>query len=615
MVIAWMGLLTIGVIFVAALALTLFGLSGINGESTKHGLLENFWLSMTRVLDPGTFAGEIGVPTRLVMLVVTLSGVFIAGSLIGLISNGVDQRVEELQRGRSDVIERDHTLILGWSTRVPTIVSELVIANESRKSAAVVLVADVDKTVMEATLRDAVPNRRTTKIVCRTAEPWTARGLEIGNLPHARSIVIVGDGDDTVTVKTLLAVHAAQTALTDDLPGKGCSIIAEAVSTETATSLKKLFGNSLATVCSETVIAEFTAQACRQRGLSTVFRELLDFDGDEIYFAPFPQLAGCTYADAQMRFERSSLIGVFDDGVVQLNPPPSYVVSATAELIGIAEDDSLFLAAARPVPATQRPVEPPAPSNESRRVIVVGWSSLAPRVIAELDEFLDSRTTIEVVLDPDLVDVAALTSKVVTTNVRLEVTHLTGGAELAAEHAAKRAFHEVIVLGYRGALPDDVADMRTMLTLLAFSLLRRRGEAPKIRIVAEMLDHRNAPLAVATGVDDYVVSDELASLMVAQLSERADLAAVFSDLFDRQGCSIQLRPAPEFGGVLATTFADVVATASSLGVSAIGYRVHATGEVVVNPAKSAPLRLTAADEVLVLANTAALPEAAPQKRE
>ena len=161
----------------------------------------------------------------------------------------------------------------------------------------------------------------------------------------------------------------------------------------------------------------------------------------------------------------------------------------------------------------------------------------------------------------------------------------------------------MIVLGYRKVLSNDDADARTLLTLLAFNQVRQAEDVGQVRIVAEMLDQRNAPLAEATGVDDFVVSDELTSLMLAQLSERADLGLIFDDLFDRAGSSIDLRPAATFGAHLATTFADIVVTASTLGASAIGYRLAATGEVVVNPAKSAPLALTRADEVVVIAET------------
>ena len=102
-------------------------------------------------------------------------------------------------------------------------------------------------------------------------------------------------------------------------------------------------------------------------------------------------------------------------------------------------------------------------------------------------------------------------------------------------------------------------------------------------------------------MDDFVVSEELTSLMLAQLSERGELGQVFDDLFDREGCSIELLPSIRYGGPSATCFADIVVTAIAQGASAIGYRRGATGEVVVNPSKSAPLTLSETDEVLVVA--------------
>lgn len=599
MVITWLGLLTLAVIAFTALVLTVFRMTGVGGAgNTALSFPQALWESLTRVLDAGTFVGEVGWPTRLVGLFVTICGVFIAGSLIGLIASAVDQRISELRKGRSQVIESGHTLILGWSSRVPAIVSELVIANESRKNAAIVVLADVDKTEMEETLRHLIPDPKNTRIVCRSGVPWAAANLEMANLDRARSIVIVGGGQDTVTVKALLGLRAARGA-GDGTPR--AHIVAEVVDANTAQSLRSLLGGGLVTVSSENVVAELTAQACRQRGLSGVFRELLDFDGDELYFAPFPQLVGQTYAAAQMAFERCAVIGILDmSGMVVLNPAPETVFGADDQLIAIVEDDSLFIPSAITVTAVIRPMVPPSAEVRDRRIVIAGWSTLGPRVIAELDEFLDSHTTIEVMLDPDLVDVATIRSELRTRNVGLDISELGGGPEFVAAHAARRSFHEVIVLGYRNALDDDEADARTLLTLLAFNQVRQSDDVGPVRIVAEMLDQRNAPLAEATGVDDFVVSDELTSLMLAQLSERQELSQVFLDLFDREGCSIELRPAPIYGAHLATTFADVVVTASARGDSAIGYRLS-SGKVIVNPSKSAPLSLTEIDEVLVIA--------------
>ena len=598
-VIAYLGIITAAVILVASLIITIFQISGINGDlKGTEGFFQNFWLAMTRVLDPGTFSGESGWPIRIIMLLVTLSGIFIVGSLIGLIANSVDQQIEELRKGRSNVIETNHTLILGWSPRVPAIVSELVIANESMKKSAVVVLANVDKTEMEETLRDAIDDTKTTRIVCRSGEPWVTKNLEIANLAGARSVVIVGDGSDTSTVKTLLAIRTAR----DGKSSGNTHVVAEVGDNDTAISLKSLLGDELVTVSSDAIVAELTAQACRQRGLSGVFRELLDFDGDELYFAPFPELVGKTYAETQLSFEKCAVIGVLKNGGgVQLNPPATDVFSSGDQLIAVVEDDSLFLVGASSVTPRLLPCEAAEVSEAPRRIVVVGWSALGPRVIAELDEFLDARTTIELMLDPELVDADVVRSQVTTRNVTLEVSEMGGGPEIIAAHAARRSFHEVIVLGYRQAMSDDEADARTLLTLLAFNQVRHADDLGPVRIVAEMLDQRNAPLAEATGVDDFVVSDELTSLMLAQLSERRELSQVFDDLFDRTGCSIELRTAPMYGAHEAKNFADIVATASSRGDSAIGYRQASSGKVVVNPAKSAPLTLSRDDEVLVIA--------------
>ena len=71
------------------------------------------------------------------------------------------------------------------------------------------------------------------------------------------------------------------------------------------------------------LIRRLTAQTCRQRGLSSVYAELLDFAGDEIYFTEQPALIGSTYADALMRFADASVFGIVRGTVIMLNRPPT----------------------------------------------------------------------------------------------------------------------------------------------------------------------------------------------------------------------------------------------------------------------------------------------------
>ena len=602
-VISWLAGLTLVIILFASLILTIFGLAGINGSNTKLNLAENYWFSLTRILDPGTFSNETSWPTRIVMLLVTLFGVLVAGSLIGLISSAVDIRIERLRKGRSVVLESDHTLILGWSASVPSIVSEIIIANESRRNPAIVVLSSRSKSEMEEDFRSAIPTFRNSDIICRSGNTWSIPNLELVNLLNARSVVIVGEGSDAAVVKTILAIRAIREAAEVDL--KHCHLVAEVIDQNISRSLRSLIGSRLLTVNSDEVVAELTAQACRKRGLSAVFHELLDFDGDEIYFGKFPELEGRTYLEAQLSFEKSSVIGILDaSGTVELNPDASHKMSVDDELIAIVEDDSLFFTSKEPIVGNVQEIKALSIEQNERSIAVVGWSSLGPRVIEELDEFFDNRTTVTVIIDPDLVPSNFDFGDLHTKNIIFKSKFISGGPEVVANYAMSSHLDEVIVLGYRNSLSFDDADTRTLLTLLAFEQVRKRNQLLDLRIVAEILDQRNISLAKSAGVDDFVVSDEMTSLFLAQLSERFELGAVFADLFSRDGCSIDFVQGKTLSASSAKSFADIVVTAARNGQTAIGFRRLDTGDVVINPAKSDQLLLNEDDEVLVIARSA-----------
>jgi len=591
-VIGYLGLVTLFIVLAAALVASILRLAGFNGGSGPLGLLEAFWQMVLRVLDGGTFASDTKWGARIVALLVTLAGIFIAGSLIGLIAAAVDQQVDKLRRGRSNVLEKGHSVILGWSARVPTIVSELVIANESEKDAAIVVLADMDKTEMEETLRSAVGNLRTTRLVGRRGDPATPADLELVAAADARSILIMSGAEgDAGAIKASLAVLGLGL---DDVP-----VVVEMQSPAQADTLEAVTDGAIIAVNSDRIIAEVTAQACRERGLTQVFRELLDFDGDEMYLREFPELHGATYAEALQAFDKAAVMGLVTEEGVLLNPSPDQVIEPGDRLIALVEDDSAFVFGER------RPVPPAAVGDEPdpeppQRLLMVGWSSLAPRVIQELDEFLSPGSRMTVVVDPTLVDPVDAAIDLNLINSTVDVQALTGGPELLGDLLGEERFDQGILLGYRKGLAPADADARTLLTLMALRRQWPKGSPPEVRLVAEVIDQRNVHIAQMAGVDDFIVSDQLASLMLAQLSERAELRVVFDELFDAEGASIVLRPAGRFAPNGPVTFAEVVAAGNAWGESALGYRRASDGVVVLNPHKAERLSLTHDDEVVVV---------------
>ena len=135
------------------------------------------------------------------------------------------------------------------------------------------------------------------------------------------------------------------------------------------------------------------------------------------------------------------------------------------------------------------------------------------------------------------------------------------------------------------------------------------SDLESLSIVSEMLDVGNRELAEVTQADDFIVSDKLISLLMAQVSENKFLNAVFNDLFDSDGSEIYLKPAADyisFGPPV--NFHTVVEAARRRGESAIGYRkmAHANDSgkqygVVVNPKKSQSISFVEGDLIIVVA--------------
>ena len=114
-----------------------------------------------------------------------------------------------------------------------------------------------------------------------------------------------------------------------------------------------------------------------------------------------------------------------------------------------------------------------------------------------------------------------------------------------------------------------------------------------------------------TRADDFVVSDKLISLILAQISQNQQLASVFQDLFDPDGSELYFKPAADYiqpGQPI--NFYSVIEAARRRGEVAIGYRLQAQAYqseqafgVKLNPRKSQLVTFAKEDRVIVLAES------------
>ena len=573
-----------------------------SGDPLGAPNFEVFWGSFATLLGHGA---EATWADRIVGTLYWVITVTIAGSVTGFIVGAINRTFAALRKGKSPVVDHGHTLILGWSNRVFPILKELAIANENVRKPVVVIFSDNTRDFMEDEIDSRTEDLGKLKVITRTGDPTNPADLKRVNLSAAKSVIVL-DSDETgdaTVVSTVLAVKAVNA-------NPALKIIAEVDDESTAEALQTATQGQVISVRSHDIIARVTAQASRQPGLAAVVLDLLDFDGDEIYFENVPALAGKTYSEALLAFNQASVIGLVDEhGVTKINPPQNTKLTANTKIIAIAEDDDKVVYTG--VDEALVKVKAPARKTITRKaehLLVIGWSSMGRSVLNELAQFLPKGSTVHIVAQNRFVAPAEL-ADLKFGNVKVTFASVTGDIDDLIAAASARKYNEVIILGYRNAISESEADAQTMLTMLQMNQLfaaEGNGVDPT-RLVAEILDSRKQELARVAVADDLVVSDNLAALLIAQISENHMLAPVFEDLFDADGATLGSKPLDHYVPLgKEISYGELVALGRGHGDSVIGYRAagkanqDASTGVELNPAKTTKYVPAEGDALIVI---------------
>jgi voltage-gated potassium channel Kch len=608
--VAWLAIVSVvGVSFLAGVVVVLG--AAPEGEEGKYSFGEAAWGNLMRTLDAGTMGGDHGWLFRILMLVVTLFGVFVLSALIGVLSSGLDATIEELRKGRSRVVEREHTVILGWSDQIFAILTELIEANSSRKNACIVVLGDKDKVEMDDAIRDKVGDTKNTRIVCRRGVAIEVGDLALASIDTARAIIIVApesdgqknDDPDVDVIKALLAITNNPKRKKERY-----HIVAEIRDPKNAEVAQMVGKDEVEVILVGDLVARVMAQTCRQSGLSIVYQELLDFGGDEIYFIEEPALVGKTFAESLFAYDECAVMGLYPKaGIPVVNPKHDTPIRAGDRLIVIAEDDDAVKPTA-PKPADSAMISlSNAVETTAEKTLILGWNWRAPSVINELDNYVAHGSNILVVADHLDAEEVLRAECAALKRQTLTFQHGDTTDRRTLDSLQVSTFNHVIVLCY-DQLEAQKADAATLITLLHLRDMADKATT-RISVVSEMLDIKNRTLAEVTKADDFIVSDRLVSLMLSQVSENKGLNTVFKDLFSPEGSEIYLKPATGYVKLGAPmTFTTVMAAAAQKGESAIGYKLAAFASdadkqygVAVNPPKSDMVTFGPNDRVIVLA--------------
>ncbi|MDO4479066.1 MAG: hypothetical protein Q4B73_08550 [Lachnospiraceae bacterium] len=590
------------------LAILIFGtcVSVLSRSLTFRGGL---WQALIHIIDQGTITADDTKERGYIvlMLLVTFMGMTLTGSVVGIINNALTNKLNELRRGHSRIIEKGHVVIIGFNETVYTLIAEMEESNRNWPgNKKIVVVDDMSRDDIEhrmtelehylnAAERTGRRQRKKMKnhTIFRSGSLVSDHTFEMAAIEDARAIIINHDDDFTV-IRVMLAVVAylkkhdayfdpekVAAGVEEDYPAivtlmhKAKNItaakIAAGLNVETAkhqsdeeqniiSYVGKADGTKVRVLYFENILAHIFAQVCREPGLSWVLSELFDYQNSELYIESVDKdgcslsdsFDGRTFGDISEMMVNSIAVGIQKGRRMLVNPSPDVRFEKGDKIIHLAVDDNEIELAPekRDVVVAGRAA---GHQEKAYHLLVFGWSKKLPEVLTDIDRYAAKGSTVHIlsrnkdagtVLDGQLERMTLYTR---WTREPYDWDWVSKDLDEMGVWEADYRPTNIIILCQDDDITKTKADERaTVLLLNIRHFLTEMKLDNAISITTELNMPEDQHLLEHKTVNDFIVGSEIANRMMVQVANNPDIFSVFVELLRDQGSELALRHISEY---------------------------------------------------------------------
>lgn len=527
--------------------------------------------------------------------VTSVLGLCVVAVLIGLVNASIEQRLEVLRRGRSRVIISRHLIILGFvPEKVKAILSELATATRERSQRGhlsasdklqVVVLSEMDTQIVYETIQSRQVSAHLDVIV-RCGNPCSVSQLLNVGADRAASVIILNTESDSdiVVVKTLLALRK--------MPHPAFHVVCELNKPETKSILPSIFPGPLAPIVLGDTLARILVQTSRSAGLSEVFGDLLTFEGSELYFVAIEELTGLEFGKVQASLYDAVAVGFERDKHVRINPPSDEVLRSGDLILVLSASGTSYR-----VGAPRSPSKPTLRNSYTRKdvrkretICILGSNQRSLEfILREFDEYmLEGSTILMLPSGPYTVPEDLL-------NVKVQVLQGSCTDPNALKKIPFEDLSSCIIMS-SDLLSYTDSDAQTITTVLLLRQLTEKMQRP-CPLICEILNVESRDLLDQSLGVSFVLSNEITSRLISQVSLDLGLCDVFQELFSPEGCEIYLKR-HEFYTDGSKTWLDIQSRAQSINEVAIGF--FTSKGPVLNPAQDLERVFEPGDKVIVI---------------
>lgn len=611
------------IVGIRALILLLIG--PIKDYNTVHNFWDHIWYVFLQMTDPGNMYQDSDTTgwVRITTVISGFVGVILLSALIAFITTALDKMLYEFRKGRGVILEEGHTLILGWNERVVDILKELIIANESEATASIVILSQVENETMDDFIVKRIPDTKTTKIITSNGDPSNLNELRRVNADNARSVIVLAECSDSAPTDEKLisdthAIKSIMAMMTCQGGENKIPIIAEVFTQQKRDIVSFFDDDKIIAIDSWDIMGKLLVQTSLTSGLEMVYNEILSFDMSEVYFH-HARWNGIHFNELPYHFKDGIPLGIHkSDGTLMLRPEEDVVLENDDEILILANDDSTIhfqpqkLYTPHELEYNHKTLE-----KNTKNVLVLGWHHVGNIFVRESNDYLKEGSVFDVVIQHPSEEIRSHIAEIDEEYPDIKITlHEKNSLSIDTLRELKPYNYDTILIlsQHPEEQNADKVDSETLMILLMLRKIAKEegissGEH-KTKVITQVLDSDNQDLIVQTEIDDFIISNKLITMILAQLSQEIKIKKLYDDIFQEDGSEIYVKPATLYFDrfPVKETFATILGQARKREEICLGVRYDALSKdssrnfgVVLNPAKDEIITLTEKDFLVVLA--------------
>ncbi len=523
----------------------------------QYPIVDGFWDSLMQFIDTGNIsaAEESNGFNAIVVtfLAVTFIGVCGWGLLIAMINNALQERIKNLSNGNSFIMERNHSIVLGYGEEVFTIIEEFIMGRSKK----IVLLSNYEASYIKKRI-SFFKKYKNTKVVIRKGNPSRFENLQLLNIERANSVSIVNE-DDSESLKILLSLkRILQKENKNTLNKKRhrilniCMLVNKKENIEIVKSIDDSELFNIHIIYKYEILYKLIGQSIMYTGLSNIYEELFDYKGIDIEIDTKHHCNALNFKNAASKYFKDNkiLLGIINQEDKTLIIPNNDEKIKTSDKLAVLfrrDDEKKEINITNHIKNNNDIIK--------HKILLILEENKEKEVMEEIVEYIEKDNII--ILHYEKIEKQDIKKDFLTSEIK------------------NNNITKIVLISEN--IDTDTKAMNILLVIRAI-IKDYKYDIPILSLINSI---ENRDLIYSDDIKDFIVSGKLIGTLMATASKDSDLLYVFGDLLTKGGNDIIMIAYNKLYTDKEKRFIDIYYNLINEGKIAIGIKKLST--IILNP--------------------------------